>query len=288
MTWMQDKSPEQLAEEVFTRKILGVVRWLFDHGSRYLSRFVLTLVGGGLVGVVVGVISLPIVAAVICGVVVVVSVGYAVFAHMLLDDERVTRRWAFVDRKRLQQKLLAADRRLDEAVLAIMDEPEDRGIRVRAQPAELGQVLALIRYRTAEIRAAQHPQPRRAGVRRPAAPQEPDLGVVRARIAERQAEHDALEAEIQSLPVPEDIDAAMAADEARKYATSARDAAHEATFAARDRKRHGRPATQQRPSPALQVRTQATGERTVRRVVPEPTPEQIAQGLGKPPAKPSD
>jgi hypothetical protein len=106
---------------------------------------------------------------------------------------------------------------------------------------------------------------------------------VRARISERKAERDALEAEIQSLATGDDITAAMAADEARRHARSVHDSARRASQAARERKRRGQSATQPAAGISLGLTLHANGARDVRKMTPELTPEQIAQGLTEPP-----
>jgi hypothetical protein len=284
MKEMLDQSPEQVAQEDVKRAAITLVRRVVDHGRRYLSLSLLKLVVVGVAGVVFGVISLPLLTVVGCALVVALALGYAVYSHRLLHDAREELRWAFVGGKRVQRDNLEVEQRVDEAVLAIMGKSEDRTVRVRARPPELAQALRVVNHRLADAQAAQNPQPRTAAVRRGAAPQEPDLKVVRARIAERQTEREALEAEIQSLASPGDIDAAMAAEDARKHAKSASHSARQATQAARERRRLGQRATQPDAGGTIALTMRANGTREVSQRRPKPTPEQIAQGLIESPA----
>ncbi len=94
----------------------------------------------------------------------------------------------------------------------------------------------------------------------------------------RKAEIDALDAEIQSLAVPENANAAMAAEEARCHAVSLTDSVRRAEQQARDRVRRGQTATQAEPGMSLQFQMTPTGVRDVHAGQPSLTPEQIAQG----------
>lgn len=288
MKAMTDQSPEQVAKEEFSNALRTAWRGLIDRGRRYASVTLLKIGLGGLAAAVLAAISLPILAAVACGVAVVLALWFGVYAYKLFDRERTTRQWAFVQGKRAQQQTLDAEQRADEAVLAIMGKPEDARLRVGARPRELVQALAVVRYRSAQAHAAQFPQPASAAQHSPAAPKEPDLAPVRARISKRKAEREALEAEIQALAAPGDIEAAMLAEEKRTHAQSAHESAHQASQAARERTRRGQTATSPSAGISMSMKIDPRGTRDVRSVPPQPTPEQIARGLAEPPESPSD
>jgi hypothetical protein len=94
----------------------------------------------------------------------------------------------------------------------------------------------------------------------------------------RKAEIDALEAEIQSLAVPENADAVMIAEEARNHEKTLTESARKADREARERLRRGNTATQAEPGMALQLQIGPTGVSNVRPSTPALTPEQIARG----------
>jgi hypothetical protein len=282
---MPSKTPEQLARETISRGVSRAFLWLVDRGRRYVSGTVLYLLGTATAGTVLALTHWSLLPAALCGVAVVLMGGYIIFSHKLLQDERTMRQWAHVQGKRAQQDIVERDLLLDKAVLALIGEPQDRMLRLKARPAELAQALRVVQHRLAESRAAQRPQPTSARQRRPAPPSGPDLEVVRKRIAAREAEHAQLEAEIQALATPDDIAADMAAAEARRAARSVKDAARRASQAARERKRRGLPATQRRGSLGLELGVRPNGRRHVRKLPPESTPEQIAQGEASEPAE---
>lgn len=259
-----DKQPEQLAKEAASKAGLRAARWVTDHGRRYVSRYLLTLLATAVGGAVLGFLSLPILAATVTAVALVGLGGYAIFSHKLLHEERSVRRWAFVRGKRMEQDVLDREQWLDLAVLAIMGKPEDRAARTEARrPQELAQALRVVQHKLAEAHAAQHPQPAKARVRRPGPPAEPNLGVVRARVAAREAARAQLEAEIQALATPEAVETQMALEEATRHATSAKDAALRADQEARNRRRQGRRGTQRTPEMSLSLKMHATGKRDV-------------------------
>lgn len=273
---MSDKSPEQLAQEEFRRAWLTIWRWGLDHGRRYLTASLLKFILAGVIGVGIAAYSLPALAAIACGVAVAGGIIYGVYGRRLYHDERGSRRWTWIVAKRLQQDKLWLEQRLDTAVFDVLGRaPEASAGGARSSP-ELRQAIAVLRHQSLEAQRQQL-----AGAtqqeQRPA-PKGPNLNAVQARMKARKADIDALEAEIQSLAVPENADAAMAAEEARKHEKSVTDSVRKAEREARERVRRGYTATQAEPSLALQLQWSPTGARDVRQVTPPVTPEQIAQG----------
>jgi hypothetical protein len=167
---------------------------------------------------------------------------------------------------------------VDTAVLIIAGEPEDRGLAVGARPGELRQAVSYHRGRLAEAHASSRAQPASAKQRRPAPPRKPDLAAVRRRRERRAAEIKALEAEIQQLANPDDIAAAIAAEEARAHVRSVRHSAMDADQAARERARRGRPATARTEGTPLEIAFRPDGSRDVGRGARRGSPEEIARG----------
>ena len=109
------------------------------------------------------------------------------------------------------------------------------------------------------------------------APKGPSVEPVKARRAARQGEHAQLEAEIQSLAAPGDVERAMNAEQAKRTARERRDAAMKADQAARERVRRGLRPTAEAPEHTITLGVTANGENDVRSGRGQRTPEQIAR-----------
>ena len=256
-----DRSPEQLATEELKGAFLTIWRWAFDHGRRYLTASLLKTSVIGVIGVAIAAYSLPAVAAVACGVAVAGGIVYGIYGRRIYHDERVSRRWTWISAKRLQQDKLRLEQRLDTAVFDVLRRAPGSKAGAGRSSAELRQAIAFVHH---QARQQQVPGPGQHE-RRPA-PKAPDLNMLQARMEGRKADIDALEAEIQSLAVPENVDTAMAAEEARAHAISARDSALAADQAARERSRRGQTATPRAAGVSLDVTIAPTGVQDVRSV----------------------
>jgi hypothetical protein len=159
-----------------------------------------------------------------------------------------------------------------------MGHPRDRSVRFAARLAELRSALA---YRQAHLirrNAPERQQPPGSEAKAQRLPTGPDLDKIRRRIQLRDAKRKELETQIQSFAVPENIDAAMAADEARRSRRQIQDDALKADKLARENLRRGRPATRPEPGIGLNVTFHPTGTRQVEQAKLPSTPEQIARG----------
>jgi hypothetical protein len=230
----------------------------------------------GAAGVVLAGISLPVAAFICCVVAVLGGVVWGIFGHRIAHRERASRRWTWVAAHRLEQDKLRGAQALDAAVFTLMGRQPPTGLGAPHPPRELREAIAVRRHHALEACNRQLAAGL-GGDQRPA-PKGPNLDLVAARMKARKAEIDALDAEIQSLAVPENAEAALTADDARRYAKSAADAAQEADKAARDRVRQGQPATRRDPGTTLDVAMGPTGTRSVSRRPGATTPEQIAAG----------
>jgi hypothetical protein len=270
-----DKNAEQIAWDEAKAGGVKLGRFLYDRLHSYVTTALSKWVAIGTVGVVLAGMSLPVAAVVCCGVAVLGGVVWGVFGHRIAHRERASRRWTWIAAHRLKQDKLRGAQALDGAMFTLMGRQPPTGTGVAHPPHELREAMAVRRHYALEARKAQSATGR--GDPRPA-PKGPNLDVVAARMKARKAEIDALDAEIQSLAVPANADAALAADDARRYAKSAADAAQEADKAARDRARRGQPATRRDPGTMLNVTIGPTGARSVSHRPGATTPEQIAAG----------
>jgi len=275
---MQDLEPQDALREDVVRTVRSWRQRVADRARGWVTRWLVGVALTSVAGVVLAVLSLPLIAAVVCAVATTASLCTAVWARRLLYRERAARRWSWIAGKRAQQDLLTREQLVDTAVLVIAGEPEDRALTIGARPAELRQATSYVRGRLAEAHASLRPQPTAAKHRRPAAPKKPDLAAVRRRRERRAAEIKALEAEIQQLANPDDAAAAMVAEEARMHARSVRQSAMDADQAARERTRRGRTPTARTEGTPIEVAFKPDGGRDVRRGSRRASPEQIASG----------
>ena len=246
------------------------MRALVERGQVWLTGHLLVLaIGGGAAAVVL----LPILAGVVCAVVAITSVIFAIYSRRLMADERSKRRWAYVQGKRVQQRQLRAQAAIDNAILAICG---DRQAQVSQQRnAELVQALRHLRGQLAQ--SAERPRPAGDAQPPPAVPAAPDLASVRQRLKQRMAHIEALEAEIQSLAVPVDDALREDAKELRKAEKELTAATREADRAARDRLRRGQtPTTPGGNQINFQLQVGPEGLRDIRQTELAPTPEEIA------------
>jgi hypothetical protein len=197
---------------------------------------------------------------------------YGIYGRRLYYDERSSRRWTWIAAKRLDQQRLRTEQAADAAVFAVMGRPvPTAGYR----PPELATAIAVVRHQTIRPTGGLSLEVRR-GQR--AAPRGPNLDVVKRRMEARAAKIEALESEIQSLAVPEDVEAAMRTEEARRHERSISESARQADQAARERIRRGQTATQPNQGISMSMRLTPTGVESVSSVPPKPTPEQSAAG----------
>jgi hypothetical protein len=289
MTNFHDIQPDQLIKAEIQKQARAGWLKLSDALRPYTTRAVLAKIAAGAAGVVLGWISLSVLAAAICTAVVGVSLATVVVSQHLLYQERERRHWIEIRlSKRLEQQVLQSEQQVDGAVLQVMgDRSGSTLMRGRNRSLDLNQALATARARQITDARPTSPIPPKAAIHANVAPKGPDLNVVRRRMEKRATEIDALEAEIQALAVPEAYDLAKAADESRELAKAADkaagDAAQDASVVARARRRNG-----QVPSPAdagvaLHLTVDHKGARNVQRAEPPLTPEEIAAGV-KPPA----
>lgn len=278
---MQDLEPQDAFREDVVRSVRTWRERIADRARGWVTRWLVGVALTSAAGVVLAVVSLPLIAAVFCAVATAASLCTAVWARRLLYRERAARRWSWVAGKRAQQDVLTREQTVDTAVLVIVGEPEDRALAVGTRAAELRQAVSYVRGRLAEAHASSRPQPASAKHRRPTAPKKPDLAPVRRRRERRAAEIKALEAEIQQLANPDDAAAAMAAEEARTHARSVRQSAMDADQAARERARRGQTATARTEGTPIEIAFKADGSRDVRRGARRVSPEEIAQGAAR-------
>ena len=275
---MIDRNPEQVAWDEAKGAGLTLVRWAMDHGRRFLSASLLKFGVVGIVGVVLAWISLPVAAAALCTVAVVPGLIYGIYGRRLYYDERASRRWTWIAAKRLEQRRLRAEQSVDAAIFALAARSLPQEIKHVHVPQELRQAAAVMRQRTVGSGVGELLQGNRGQNARPT-PAVPDLAPVAARMQARQAAMDALDTEIEALAIPENQDAAIAADDARNHAVSAAESARKADQLARERVRKGQTATQPEPGLTMQMQVGPTGVRSVSSSDRGPaTPEQLAAG----------
>lgn len=270
---MTDPEPFDALTDDAKRLALSVSRRIFDRGREWLTHHLIVLVVGVLASGALAIAVLPIFAGIACGLIALAAVVYAIWARRLMENERRNRRWAYIQGKRIQQRELRALAAVDVATLAICGDRHAR-FSGRRNP-ELTQALAHVQGDVR--RTALAAQPAGAAQRQPAVPAPPDLAAVRRRLQKRQAELDALEAEIQALAAPGDRKLEHDAADRRQAERDLTEATRQADRAARERRRRGQKPTQ----PAgegigLQLQVGPDGVRQVRNMDPPKTPEELA------------
>jgi hypothetical protein len=272
-----DRNPEQVAWDEAKGAALTLWRLAVDQGRRYLTASLLKFMLAGVIAIGLAGYSLPAAAVALTVAAVAGGLIYGVYGQRIAHDERASRRWTWIAAKRLQQDKLRMEQRLDAAVFDVLGRSAQANLGAAHSSPELRQAIATVRFQAAEAQRQKLPGTAEQHARHPG-PEFSDLNRLRARMAARKADIDALEAEIQSLAVPENADAAMAAEEARNHEKSLADSARKADQEARNRVRRGQSATQSEPGVALQIQMGPTGTRDVKQVVAPIAPEQIARG----------
>lgn len=272
-----DMDPLQLAKDearaLYTRLKVRALDW----AKRYLTAALLKVLVSAAGVVVLATLALPAFAAGACVVVIALLALYSINATRLLKRKDAELRWAWVANKRLHQRHLDHQIATDNVILELMGErTESRPFRF--VPQELRSALAHVRQKTALAQTASTPIPIRAGVQAGRPAEGPALEPVKARKAAREAEHETLTAEIESLATPEDIKRAMKADEAKRTQRERQDAAVKADKAARERTRAGLRPTAEEPEHTIALSVAANGNHKVGTDRRGPTPEQIAAG----------
>jgi hypothetical protein len=219
---------------------------------------------------------------------------HAIYATRLLKRKDAELRHAWIGNYRIRQRHLEHQIATDNAIMALMGERTQPHRPFQTVPRELREAVNYLaaRPRDAEARAeaaeaikrgtATDAQ-RRAVARhrrgRDLPPQKgPAVEPVKARRAKRQAEHAEMEAMVQSLASPGDVERAMKADEATRTRRERQDAAMKADQAARERMRRGLSPTAEQPEHTITVGMKPNGDNDVRSGRGRATPDQIARG----------
>jgi len=291
---MQDNlDPLALAQDEGRALAARLKNWAVDFCKRYLTLALVKVLGSAAAATVLAFVSLPLTAAGICAAVIALLVLYAINATRLLKRKDAELRYAWIGNYRLRQRHLEHQIATDNAIMALMGERSQRHRPFQSVPPELRAAVGHLMWRlhAAEERAeaaeavkagtATDAQ-RRAVARRHRgrehpAPKGPSVEPVKARRAARQGEHAQLEAEIQSLAAPGDVERAMNAEQAKRTARERRDAAMKADQAARERVRRGLRPTAEAPEHTITLGVTANGENDVRSGRGQRTPEQIAR-----------
>ena len=275
-----DMDPLQLAKDetgvLYTRLKVRVLDW----AKRYLTAALLKVLvpAGG--AVVLAILVLPAFAVAACVVAIALLAVYSINATRLLKRKDAELRWAWVASKRIHQRNLDHQIATDNVILELMGErTESRPFRF--VPQELRSALAHVRRGATLARAVSSPIPILAGIHAGGPSEGPALGPVKARKATREAEHETLSAEIESLAIPDDIKRAMKVENAKRTQRERQDAATKADRAARDRARTGLRPTVLEPEPTITLSVTANGDQKVGTDRRGPTPEQIAAGADR-------
>jgi hypothetical protein len=272
---MTDQEPFDALADDAKQLALSVSRRIFERGREWLTHQLTVLMVGALASGALAIVVLPIFAGIACGLIALAAVVYAIWARRLMENERRNRRWVYIQGKRIQQRELRALAAVDVATLAMCGDRQAR-FSGRRSP-ELTQALAHLQGQVRRTALAAQPQPAVAAQRQPAVPAPPDLAAVRRRLQQRQAEAQALEAEIQALAAPGDSKLEQDAGERRQAERDLTEATRQAERAARERRRRGQKPT--RPAGeeiGLQLQVGPEGVRQVRNMDPSTTPEELA------------
>jgi hypothetical protein len=272
-----DMDPLQLAEDearaLYTRMKVRALDW----AKQYLTAALLKVLVPAAGAVALALVALPAFAAGACVVMTALLALYSINATRLLKRKDAELRWAWVANKRLHQRHLDHQIATDNVILELMGERTE-GRPFRFVPQELRSALAHVRQKTARRQTASTPIPIRASIQTDRPAEGPALGPVKARRAAREAEHEMLTAEIESLATPEDVERAMKADETKRTQRERQDAAMKADKAARDRARAGLRPTAAEPEHTIMLNVAVNGDHKVGTDRRGPTPEQIAAG----------
>jgi hypothetical protein len=248
-----------------------------DWAKKYLTAALLKVLGPAAGAVGLAIVALPAFTGAACVVAIALLVLYSINATRLLKRKDAQLRWAWIANKRLHQRHLDHQIATDNVILELMGErTESRPFRF--VPQELRSALAHVRKRAAPARTASTPIPIGAGIHAGRQTEGPALGPIKARKAAREAEHETLTAEIESLATPDDVKRAMKADEAKRTQRERQDAAMKADKAARDRARAGLRPTAAASEHTITLGMAANGDNKVGTGRGGPTPEQIAAG----------
>jgi len=273
-----DMDPLQLAEDearaLYTRLKMRALDWT----KRYLTAALLKVLVPAASAVALAIWALPVFVAGACVVVIALLGLYSINATRLLKRKDAELRWAWVANKRLHQRHLDHQIATDNVILELMGErTESRPFRF--VPQELRSALAHVRQKSARKQTGSAPIPIRADIQAGRAAEGPALGPVKTRKAAREAEHETLTAEMESLATPKDIKRAMKADETKRTQRERQDAAMKADKAARERARAGLRPTSEKPEHTITLSVAANGNHTVGTDRRDPTPEQMAAGI---------
>lgn len=289
---MQDNvDPIAFAEKELQARIRQWAQRAADFGFRYVTLGLIKVLGPTVVAAVLAVVSFPAAAAVACVLAFALLAAHAVYATRLLKRQDSQLRWAWVANYRLRQRALALQIATDNATLALLGERSQPSGPYQRTPQELRAAVAFLnrKLHDAESRAeaaeavkpgkatdAQRRTLRRADAAPAASP--PDMKPIKARREARRAEYAEMEATIQSLATPGDVERAKAAEEATRTRRERQDAATAADKEARERNRRGQTPTAEKPGQTFQVGMKPNGEREVSTRQGSLTPEQIARG----------
>ena len=285
--------PLKLAEDESRQFLRRQLDRLSDLSARYVTVALLKVLGPSIAAAVLAVIALPETAAVVVVVALTLLVVYSVNATRLLKRKDAELRHAWIANKRLQQHQMEHEIATDAVILELMGERTQRPAPFRWVPPELRSAVAYLTHRLHQAESnvealeaviagratdAHRRTAKRVERRRIAPPKGPAVEPVRKRKEAREAERAALEAEIQSLALPLDVERAMQAEQANRTARERRDAAVKADQAARERARRGLRPTAEEGEQTLVVGVTPNGANDVRTGRRRLTPEQIARG----------
>jgi len=277
------------------RKVLTSWRHgLVDFAKRHLTLALVQSVLGTVGAVLLAYIALPVAAAAVCAVVFAALCVHVVYSTRLLKRKDAELHQAWIANYRIRQRHLEHQIATDNVILELMGERPQRHKPFRSVPHELRSALAYVKRKQsdAETRAdaaeakengtATSPQSRTLAARRRGrtlpAPTGPAVDPIKRRRDARIAKSNTLEAEIQALALPGNMECAKALEEAKRTQRERQDAAMEAQQAARERSRAGLPPTAEEPEAVITLGTRPNGDSDVGRDRRAATPEQIARG----------
>jgi cell division protein FtsB len=273
---MPDSDPLDVAQADAKRAVKRAGVLVVERTREWISAKLGVVVVGALASAAAAAYSLPIVAAVGCGVFAMLASISAVYAYRLLHRERTARHQAQIARLRARQRGLRHEAAALEAALALAGKPNERGGRLGFRGHS--ELLAAIRYAQSSRSYARRerlssPPSEQSRAHQGPPPKPPNLAKSRQRLAVLDAEEKTIEAEIQALAAhaeKHERDMKLTRDEWRRV----RDADREA----RKRVRQGQRPWPERPGMAIEVGTKRDGLPHARRLPPKATPEQIARG----------
>lgn len=276
---MSSREPlSQMSDEV---KTTITSRWnrTLAWGAKWLGRQLTAILVGGLsVGGLLWAAFPWGVSATGC-LVLLAAILYAVYCRKQLVEERMMRRRAFIDGKRVQQQALRSELSLRQVAIGLAGNPGHRRRLFETRTPGAAEVRQAADYVAARARAhvaSVDDSPRAQAARRrgtPSAPKAPNVEPWIRRADVLDAEIRELDAEIQTLSVPDSREL----EEALQITKAEKRAAHEADRVARQRLRAGKTPSPAEAEAQLSVAYRPDGSVDTRPTTTPHTPEQIAR-----------